>query len=114
MKRFRGIIESETAPDTSNIWINDGALKYFSGSGWELLAGGSGGGGADLDEVNRLIQAVENNFTSQLNSKQDTLKAGKGIEITGNTISSTSYTKEEVDVMVGIDATIENEELVLK
>lgn len=36
MKRFREIIQDNTAPSTSDLWINKGKLKYFDG-GWKDL-----------------------------------------------------------------------------
>lgn len=38
MKRFREIIQGNTAPSTSDLWINKGKLKYFDG-GWKDLGG---------------------------------------------------------------------------
>lgn len=38
MKRFREIIQDNTAPSTSDIWITGGKLKYFDG-GWKDLGG---------------------------------------------------------------------------
>lgn len=38
MKRFREIIQDNTAPSTSDLWINKGKLKYFDG-GWKDLGG---------------------------------------------------------------------------
>lgn len=38
MKRYREIIQSETAPSTSDLWIIDNGLKYFNG-GWKDLGG---------------------------------------------------------------------------
>lgn len=36
MKRFREIIQDNTAPSTSDLWITNGKLKYFDG-GWKDL-----------------------------------------------------------------------------
>lgn len=33
MKRFRDIIQDIKAPSTSNLWINNGELKYYTGNG---------------------------------------------------------------------------------
>lgn len=38
MKRFREIIQDNTAPSTSDLWINKGKLKYFD-AGWKDLGG---------------------------------------------------------------------------
>lgn len=37
MKRFREIIQGIKAPSTSDLWINDGKLKYFNNGAWENL-----------------------------------------------------------------------------
>lgn len=36
MRRFKYIIQSETAPDIENIWLHNGELLYFNG-GWKSL-----------------------------------------------------------------------------
>ena len=36
MRRFKYIIQSETAPDVENIWLHNGELLYFNG-GWKSL-----------------------------------------------------------------------------
>lgn len=39
MKRFRDIIQDIKAPSTSNLWINNGELKYYTSNGWKAIAG---------------------------------------------------------------------------
>lgn len=39
MKRFRDIIQDIKAPNTSDIWINNGELKYYTGNGWRAITG---------------------------------------------------------------------------
>lgn len=39
MKRFRDIIQGTKAPSTSDLWINDGELKYYTGNGWKAITG---------------------------------------------------------------------------
>lgn len=39
MKRFKDIIQDIKAPSTSNLWINNGELKYYTSNGWEAIAG---------------------------------------------------------------------------
>ena len=39
MKRFRDIIQDIKAPSTSDLWINNGELKYYTGNGWKAIAG---------------------------------------------------------------------------
>lgn len=39
MKRFRNIIQDTRAPSTSDLWINNGELKYYTGNGWRVITG---------------------------------------------------------------------------
>lgn len=39
MKRFRDIIQGIEAPSTSDLWINNGELKYYTGNGWKAITG---------------------------------------------------------------------------
>lgn len=39
MKRFRDIIQDTKAPSTSNLWINNGELKYYTSNGWKAITG---------------------------------------------------------------------------
>lgn len=37
MKRFRDIIQDIKAPSTSDLWINNGELKYYASNGWKAI-----------------------------------------------------------------------------
>lgn len=39
MKRFRDIIQDIKAPSISDLWINNGELKYYTGNGWKSITG---------------------------------------------------------------------------
>lgn len=39
MKRFGDIIQDIKAPSTSDLWINNGELKYYTSNGWKAIAG---------------------------------------------------------------------------
>lgn len=39
MKRFRNITQDTKAPSTSDLWINNGELKYYTSNGWKAIAG---------------------------------------------------------------------------
>lgn len=39
MKRFIDIIQDIKAPSTSDLWINNGELKYYTSNGWKAIAG---------------------------------------------------------------------------
>lgn len=39
MKKFRDIIQDMKAPSTSDLWINNGELKYYTGNGWKAITG---------------------------------------------------------------------------
>lgn len=38
MRTFRGIVESNSAPSTDVIWLNNKELKYFTNGKWESLS----------------------------------------------------------------------------
>lgn len=37
MKRFRDIIQGIEVPSTSDLWINNGELKYYTSDGWKAI-----------------------------------------------------------------------------
>ena len=37
MKKFRDIIQDIKAPSTSDLWINNGELKYYTSNGWRAI-----------------------------------------------------------------------------
>ena len=39
MKKFRDIIQDIKAPSTSDLWINNGELKYYTSNGWKAITG---------------------------------------------------------------------------
>lgn len=39
MKRFRDIIQDIKAPSASDLWINNGELKYYTSNGWKAITG---------------------------------------------------------------------------
>lgn len=39
MKRFRDIIQDIKAPSTTDLWINNGELKYYTSNGWKAITG---------------------------------------------------------------------------
>lgn len=51
MRRFRDIIQDIKAPSTSDLWINNGELKYYTSNGWKAIAGN---GSSDVSVVDRL------------------------------------------------------------
>lgn len=63
MKHLRGIVESPTAPNTTNVlWLDaDGGLKAFKNGGWKALVekgsgGNSGGNGGNAAEPNIIYE----------------------------------------------------------
>lgn len=39
MRRFRDIVQDTKAPSTSDLWINNGELKYYTNNGWRAITG---------------------------------------------------------------------------
>lgn len=56
MKRFRDIIRDIKAPSTSDLWINNGELKYYTGNGWKAIAGN---GSSDVYVLPGNLQTTE-------------------------------------------------------
>lgn len=56
MKRFRDIIQDIKAPSTSDLWINNGELKYYTSNGWKAIAGN---GSSDVYVLPDNLQTTE-------------------------------------------------------
>lgn len=53
MKGFRDIIQDTKAPSTSDLWINNGELKYYTSNGWRAITG-NGSSDSVVDNLNSL------------------------------------------------------------
>ena len=56
MKRFRDIIQDIKAPSTSDLWINNGELKYYTSNGWKAI---TGNGSSDVYVLPGNLQTTE-------------------------------------------------------
>lgn len=65
MKRFRNIIQETKAPSTSDLWINNGELKYYTGNGWKAIAGN---GSSDVYVLPGNLQTTEGWSTTDVES----------------------------------------------
>lgn len=65
MKRFRDIIQDVKAPSTSDLWINNGELKYYTGNGWKAIAGN---GSSDVYVLPGNLQTTEGWSTTDVES----------------------------------------------
>lgn len=65
MKRFRNIIQDAKAPSTSDLWINNGELKYCTNNGWEAIAGN---GSSDIYVLPGNLQTTEGWSTTDVES----------------------------------------------
>lgn len=65
MRRFRDIIEDIKAPSTSDLWINNGELKYYASNGWKAIAGN---GSSDVYVLPSNLQTTEGWFTTDVES----------------------------------------------
>lgn len=65
MKRFRDIIEDIKAPSTSDLWINNGELKYYTSNGWKAIAGN---GSSDVYVLPSNLPTTEGWFTTDVES----------------------------------------------
>lgn len=65
MKRFRDIIQDIKAPSTSDLWINNGELKYYTSNGWRAIAGN---GSSDVYVLPGNLQTTEGWHTTDVES----------------------------------------------
>lgn len=65
MKRFRDIIQDIKAPSTSDLWINNGELKYYTGNGWKAI---TGNGSSDVYVLPGNLQTTEGWSTTDVES----------------------------------------------
>lgn len=65
MKRFRDIVQDIKAPSTSDLWINNGELKYYTSNGWKAIAGN---GSSDVYVLPGNLQTTEGWFTTDVES----------------------------------------------
>lgn len=65
MKRFRDIIQDIKAPSTSDLWINNGELKYCTSNGWKAI---TGNGSSDVYVLPGNLQTTEGWFTADVES----------------------------------------------
>lgn len=65
MKRFRDIIQDINAPSTSDLWINNGELKYYTSNGWKAIAGN---GSSDVYVLPGNLQTTEEWPTTDVES----------------------------------------------
>lgn len=65
MKRFRDIIQDIEAPSTSDLWINNGELKYYTSNGWKAI---TGNGSSDVYVLPGNLQTTEGWFTTDVES----------------------------------------------
>lgn len=65
MKRFRDIIQDTRAPSTSDLWINNGELKYYTSNGWKAIAGN---GSSDVYVLPGNLQTTEGWSTTDVES----------------------------------------------
>ena len=65
MKRFRDIIQDIKAPSTSDLWINNGELKYYTSNGWRVI---TGNGSSDVYVLPGNLQTTEGWSTTDVES----------------------------------------------
>lgn len=65
MKRFRDIIQDIKAPSTSDLWINNGELKYHTSNGWKAI---TGNGSSDVYVLPGNLQTTEGWSTTDVES----------------------------------------------
>lgn len=65
MKRFIDIIQDIKAPSTSDLWIDNGELKYYTSNGWKAI---TSNGSSDVYVLPGNLQTTEGWFTTDVES----------------------------------------------
>lgn len=65
MKKFRDIIQDIKAPSISDLWINNGELKYYTSNGWKAI---TGNGSSDVYTLPGVFQTTEGWSTTDVES----------------------------------------------
>ena len=65
MKRFRDIIQDIKAPSTSDLWINNGELKYYTSNGWRAI---TSNGSSDVYVLSGNLQTTTGWSTTDVES----------------------------------------------
>lgn len=65
MRRFRDIIQDIKAPSTSDLWINNGELKYYTSNGWRAI---TGNGSSDVYVLPGNLQTTKGWHTADVES----------------------------------------------
>ncbi len=65
MKRFRDIIQDIKAPSTSDLWIDNGELKYYTSNGWKAI---TSNGSSDVYVLPGNLQTTEGWSTTDVES----------------------------------------------
>lgn len=65
MKRSRNIIQDIKAPSTSDLWINNGELKYYTSNGWKAI---TSNGSSDVYVLPGNLQTTEGWSTTDVES----------------------------------------------
>lgn len=107
MKRFREIIQDNTAPSTSDLWIIGGKLKYFDG-GWKDLGGSEQIPWDDIQGKPEFAEVATTGSYNDLLDKPDipsayTLPVATA-SVLGGVKSATTGTTPERDYSVEINA----------
>lgn len=95
MKRFRDIIQDIKAPSTSDLWINNGELKYYTSNGWKAI---TSNGSSDVYTLPGVLQTTEGWFTTDVepivgNWDEFTKAVSDGKVIVGNLQDGGQFTK---------------------
>lgn len=91
MKRFRDIIQDVKAPSTSDLWINNGELKYYTSNGWKAI---TSNGSSD---VYVLLGKILNDRVTELESKSNVaVLRPTGTKLVELVSSSPNVTQEQL------------------
>lgn len=91
MKRFRDIIQDIKAPSTSDLWINNGELKYYTSNGWKAITSNG------FSDVYVLPGKILNDRVTELESKSNVaVLTPTGTKLMELVSSSPNVTQEQL------------------
>ena len=101
MKRFRDITQDIKAPSTSDLWINNGELKYYTSNGWKAITSNSS---SDVYTLPGVLQTTEGWSTTDVESivgnwDEFTKAVSDGKVIVGNFQDSGQFIKSTASVI---------------
>lgn len=101
MKRFRDIIQDIKAPSTSDLWINNGELKYYTSNGWRVI---TSNGSSDVYVLPGSLQTTEGWSTTDVESIVGNWDEFTKAALGGKAIITSIYSQDAAYTGIGLTA----------